>query len=67
MKMSVDFIAGTIWKTAIHIAIVKLKTVQDVDIVVEVFAVHYQHVFFIGNVKTSVLIAMIVNITEIRT
>lgn len=60
MEMSVDFIARAVVESAIDVPVVELEPVQDVYVIVEVSAVHNQYVFLIRDVKTPVLVAVIV-------
>lgn len=65
MEVSVHFVARAIWKTTVHVTVVELETVEYVYVVVEVLAVHYQHVFFVSDVKASVLVAMVMDVAQI--
>lgn len=65
VEMPVDLVARTIRKATVHVAIVKLKAIQDVDVIMEVLAMHDQDVFFVGNIETPVLVAMIVDVPQV--
>lgn len=65
MKMSVDLIARAVWQPAVDVPIVKFKTVQDFYVIVEVFRMDYEDVFLVGDVEAPVLIAVVVNGSQI--
>lgn len=66
VEMPIDFVARAVRQSAVDVTIVELESVQDVDVVVEVLAVHDQDVFFVGNIETPVLVAVEVDASEVR-
>lgn len=67
VEVPVHFVAGTVREATVDVSVVELETVQDVDVVVEIFAVHNQDVFFVRHVETPVLVAVIMDVAQIRT
>lgn len=67
MEVAIDFVTGTLGKTTIDVSVVELETIKDLDVVVEVLAVHYEHVLFVGDVETTVLVAVEVGRAQIWT
>lgn len=65
--MSVYFVTRAIQEPAIDISVVKFEPVQDLDVIVEILGVDYEDVFFICDVKASVLVAVEVSGAQIRT
>jgi hypothetical protein len=58
MEVPVDLVAGTVRETAVDVAVVEFEAVEDLDVVVEVLAVHDEDVLLVGDVEAAVLVAV---------
>lgn len=65
--MSVDLITGTAVQATVYIAVIELKPIQNIDIVVEIFAVHDEYVLFVSDIEAAVLVAVKMHIAKVGT
>lgn len=66
MEVTVDFVAWTALQATVNVSVVELESVEDVNVVVEVLAVHDEDVLFVGDVEAAVLVAVEVYGSEVR-
>lgn len=58
VEVSVDFVAWAIGQPAVDVPVVKLESIQYVDVVVEVLTVHNKHFLLVRHVEATVLVAV---------
>lgn len=50
MEMPIGLITRTIIETTVNVSVIEFEPIKNFDVIVEVFTVHNQYVFLIGDV-----------------